>query len=368
MHPIFIFLSCLGISMALTPLVSKLAIKVGAVDRPNHRKVHTKKMPTLGGLAIFGAFFAGHLIFPGPDFPFQGMMLGGSMILAAGIVDDLWGLRPRWKLLVQFLAATVVIFYGQVYFPSFTLPFIGSVDAGVLGYILAYIWIMGSTNAINLIDGLDGLASGVSSIIFLTMYLLAVQVDDQFIMAYALIGAGSTMGFLIYNFHPAKIFMGDTGAMFLGYIIAILSMVGIRSATFDSLVVPVLILGVPVCDTLFALVRRKLKGQPVTQADKGHLHHILLRLNESQTKTVLMIYTISILFSTVAVVYNSLSPVVGVALMVTSYVVVRAILTTNFRKEKGENMLNNKSKRMITGVLALVMAISIILVPILAML
>ena len=179
------------------------------------------------------------------------------------------------------------------------------------------------TNAINLIDGLDGLASGVSSITFLTMYILAAPLNDYFIMAYALILAGSTMGFLIYNFHPAKIFMGDTGDMFLGYIIAVMAMMGFRNATFISFVVPIIILGVPVFDTFFAMVRRKLQGKPMTQADRGHLHHVLMRLNESQTKTVLIIYGISIFFSAVAVVYNTISTTVGVSIMLVAYVVVR---------------------------------------------
>lgn len=323
MNPIVIYLACLVIAMVLTPTVARLAILVGAVDKPNHRKVHSKHMPTMGGLAIFFAFFLGHLIFRYPHFQFQGIFYGGLIILAAGIVDDLFGLQPRWKLLAQFIATTVVIFYGQVYFHSFTIPYVGWVDPGFVGYIITYLWVIGMTNAINLIDGLDGLASGISSITFLTMYFLAAQVNDYFVMTYALILAGSTMGFLIYNFHPAKIFMGDTGAMFLGYIVAVMAMMGFRNATFISFVVPILILGVPVFDTVFAMVRRKIQGRPITQADKGHLHHLLMDLNRSQTKTVLIIYGISILFSAVAVIYDTVSPLMGVGLMGAGYILAR---------------------------------------------
>lgn len=336
-NPIVIYLSCLGLSMVMTPIVSRLALLLGAVDRPNHRKVHHKHMPTMGGLAIFGAFYVGHLVFRYPHFQFQGIFLGGLLILVAGMLDDLYGLSPKWKLLAQFLAATIVIFHGQVYFREMNLPFLGLVNPGIGGIFLAYLWIVGMTNAINLIDGLDGLASGVSSITFLTMYLMAAPMNDYFTMTYALILAGRTMGFLIYNFHPAKIFMGDTGAMFLGYVVAVMAMMGLRNATFSSFMVPVILLGVPVFDTLFAMIRRKLQGKPMTQADKGHLHHLLLKVNESQTKTVLIIYGISILLSAVAVVYNTISTTVGIVLMLLVYVVVRLITGSVLGKERDDD-------------------------------
>ncbi|MBF7096139.1 glycosyltransferase family 4 protein [Alkalibacter mobilis] len=337
MNPLLIYITCLAIAIGLTPLVSKVAIAVGAVDKPNKRKVHKVLMPTLGGLAIFGAFYAGHLLFRYPHYQFNAIFIGSLIILVTGIIDDIFDLSPKIKLLAQFTAASVVIFYGQLYFRSFTFPFIGVVDPGYLGCVVAYLWIIGMTNAINLIDGLDGLASGVSSITFLTMYYLAAQMNDYFIMTYALILAGSTMGFLIYNFHPAKIFMGDTGAMFLGYIISVMALMGFRNATFISFVVPVLILGVPVFDTLFAIIRRKLSGKSVIEADKGHLHHVLMAQNASQTKSVLIIYGISILFSLVAIVYNTISAQMGVVLVVCVYLMIRILSRKMFKNKEEPN-------------------------------
>ncbi|HCX64586.1 MAG TPA: undecaprenyl-phosphate alpha-N-acetylglucosaminyl 1-phosphate transferase, partial [Eubacteriaceae bacterium] len=205
------------------------------------------------------------------------------------------------------------------------LPFIGPIDPGYFGYLLAYFWIIGITNAINLIDGLDGLASGVGTITFLTMYVLAIFVNDYFVMTYALILAGSTAGFLVYNFHPAKIFMGDTGALFLGYIISVLSLMGFKNATFISFIVPIIILAVPLFDTFFAIVRRKMRGQSFSQADKEHLHHLLMTNNDSQRKTVLIIYAISLLFSGVAIVYSMVSPEIGVPMVIGMYVLIHNV-------------------------------------------
>lgn len=324
-QPILIYLTCLGIAVALTPIVSKVALSLGAVDKPNTRKVHTKLMPTLGGLAIFGAFYIGHLIFEYPHFQFGGIFIGSLIIVATGIIDDIYELSPKAKVLAQIAAATVVIFYGQLYFRSIDLPIVGEIRPGYFGYVLTYIWIIGITNAINLIDGLDGLASGVAAITFLTMFVLATQMNDYFVMTYALILAGSSTGFLVYNFHPAKIFMGDTGAMFLGYIISVLALMGFKNATFISFVVPILILGVPVFDTAFAIIRRKLRGQSFAQADKEHLHHLLMSSNASQTKTVLIIYGISALFSAVAIIYSLVSPNLGLIILVLVYITIEIV-------------------------------------------
>ncbi|NTW72974.1 MAG: undecaprenyl/decaprenyl-phosphate alpha-N-acetylglucosaminyl 1-phosphate transferase [Eubacteriaceae bacterium] len=320
-----IYLTCLGLSILMTPIIAKIAIKIGAVDKPNKRKVHTNLMPTLGGLAIYISFFIGHLLFKYPHFQFNAIFIGSLIIVVTGIFDDVYDLSPKGKLAAQFIAASIVIFYGQLHLETLELPIFGLIELGYFGYLFTYIWIIGITNAINLIDGLDGLASGVASITFLTMYVMAVSVGDNFVMTYTLILAGCTSGFLVYNFHPAKIFMGDTGALFLGYIISVMSLMGFENATFISFVVPILILGVPVFDTLFAIIRRKLKDQSVTQADKEHLHHLLMGTNRSQTKTVLIIYGISILFSLVAIIYSRVSPELGIVILIAVFIIIEVI-------------------------------------------
>lgn len=325
MEDIKVYLFCCAVSMAITPFIAKLALKIGAVDKPNKRKVHKQLMPTMGGLSIFIAFILGHALFGYPHFQFNAILIGAIIILISGIVDDKYEMSPKVKILFQLAAATVVIFYGGIYLKSITLPFIGRIQLTYLGYFATYLWIIGVTNAVNLIDGLDGLASGVSTITFMTMYILAIVEGDYFVMSYALILAGSCTGFLVYNFHPATIFMGDTGALFLGYIISVLSLMGFKNTTFISLIVPILILGVPVFDTFFAIIRRKLRGQSFAQADKEHLHHLLMTTNSSQTKTVLTIYGMSIIFSTVSVIYSQVSRELGLVILVILFILIQYI-------------------------------------------
>ncbi|MPW27187.1 undecaprenyl/decaprenyl-phosphate alpha-N-acetylglucosaminyl 1-phosphate transferase [Alkalibaculum sp. M08DMB] len=327
MKDLLVYIVCCSIAIAVTPIIAKISIKIGAVDKPNNRKVHEKIMPTLGGLSIFIAFVLGHVFFGYPHFQFKAIMAGSIIIIITGIIDDIYDLDPKLKLIAQMVAASIIIFSGGLYLRSINLPIIGLVELNYFGYFLTYLWIIGVTNAINLIDGLDGLASGVATITFMTMYILAIIEGDYFVMAYTLILAGASTGFLAYNFHPAKIFMGDTGAMFLGYIISVLALMGFKNATFISFVVPILILGVPVFDTAFAIIRRKLRGQSFAQADKEHIHHLLMTSNASQTKTVLIIYAISILFSAVAIIYTLVSPNLGFGILVVLFIIIQYIAT-----------------------------------------
>lgn len=323
MQDIYIYIVTCIAAIISTPIVSKIAIKIGAVDKPNHRKVHSKVMPSLGGLSIFVAFCIGHLLFYYPHKQFNALFIGGVIIIITGILDDIFDLSPKIKIIAQIIASSVVIFYGNLYLSSVNLPFVDTiVDLSYLGYALTFLWIIGITNAINLIDGLDGLASGVATITFITMYVLAILKQDYFVMTYALIMAGSSTGFLVYNFYPAKIFMGDTGALFLGYMLSVLSLMGFKNATFISFVVPILILGVPVFDTVFAIIRRKLRGQSFAQADKEHLHHLLMTTNSSQTRTVLTIYGISALFSIVSIIYSVVSAELGVIIIVVLFILI----------------------------------------------
>ncbi len=320
---------CFLVSILITPIVIKLAIKIGATDQPNKRKVHSKVMPRLGGLAIFVSFIVGFLILQ-PDSVYKWpIIIGSIIIIITGILDDLFELSAKWKLLGQLAAALVVIFNG-VDVEMVNLPFgIGELQLGYLTIPLTIIWIVGITNAINLIDGLDGLAAGVSSIALITISGMAIIMGDGFVLSIGVLVLFSTLGFLFYNFHPAKIFMGDTGALFLGYMIAVLSLLGFKNVTLISFIVPVIILGVPISDTFFAIIRRIVNKQPLSAPDKSHLHHCLLKLGYGHRKTVLMIYGMSAIFGLAAVVFSQAtvwgSLVVIVVLLIAIELIVEKI-------------------------------------------
>ena len=302
-----VFVICVLASLAITPLVKKMAIAIGAVDKPNYRKVHEKVMPRMGGLAIFISFMIGLLLLK-PQSPFNlAIVIGGVIIIITGVLDDRFELSAKAKLGGQLLAALVVVLYGGVKMEFITLPFGGEMEFGFLSVPLTILWIVGITNAINLIDGLDGLAAGVSSIALVTISLMAFMKGDVYVMSMALLVLGSTLGFLRYNFHPAKIFMGDTGALFLGYIIAVLSLLGFKNITVISLIIPIIILGVPISDTFFAIVRRKVNKQPLSAPDKSHLHHCLLRMGYTHRQTVIIIYALASMFGLAAVIFSKVA-------------------------------------------------------------
>ncbi|MDL5040046.1 glycosyltransferase family 4 protein [Heyndrickxia coagulans] len=294
---------CFMLTILLTPLIKKLAIRIGAVDKPNQRKVHMKVMPRLGGLAIFISFIAGVLLLQ-PDSPHSlPILLGSLIIVLTGIIDDIRELSPRVKLMGQLAAALVVVLSG-IHVEFINLPFGGQLEFGIFSIPLTILWIVGVTNAINLIDGLDGLAAGVSSIALLTISGMAIIMGDVYVTVLGLILMASTIAFLFYNFYPAKIFMGDTGALFLGYMISVLSLLGFKNVTFISLIIPALILGVPISDTFFAIIRRLVHKQPLSAPDKSHLHHCLLRLGFSHRQVVLIIYAIAAMFSLAAFIFS----------------------------------------------------------------
>lgn len=294
---------CFMLTILLTPLIKKLAIRIGAVDKPNQRKVHMKVMPRLGGLAIYISFIAGVLLLQ-PDSPHSlPILLGSLIIVLTGIIDDIRELSPRVKLMGQLAAALVVVLSG-IHVEFINLPFGGQLEFGIFSIPLTILWIVGVTNAINLIDGLDGLAAGVSSIALLTISGMAIIMGDAYVTVLGLILMASTIAFLFYNFYPAKIFMGDTGALFLGYMISVLSLLGFKNVTFISLIIPALILGVPISDTFFAIIRRLVHKQPLSAPDKSHLHHCLLRLGFSHRQVVLIIYAIAAMFSLAAFIFS----------------------------------------------------------------
>jgi UDP-GlcNAc:undecaprenyl-phosphate GlcNAc-1-phosphate transferase len=213
-------------------------------------------------------------------------------------------LSAKYKLIGQLTAALTVIFVGDLQVVFINLPFGRQLEFGFLSIPFTILWIVGITNAINLIDGLDGLAAGVSSIALITISGMALIQGNLYVVSVGLIVLVSTLGFLIYNFHPASIFMGDTGALFLGFIISVLSLLGFKNVTFISFVVPIMILGVPISDTIFAILRRIINKKPLSAPDKSHLHHCMLRLGFSHRQTVLLIYAMAALLGLVAVIYS----------------------------------------------------------------
>ncbi|MDQ0285089.1 UDP-GlcNAc:undecaprenyl-phosphate GlcNAc-1-phosphate transferase [Desulfofundulus luciae] len=321
-----------GITLTATPWVRRQAFRWGAVDRPNARKVHKDVMPRLGGLAVYAGFVTAVLVTIQPTRSLYGLLLGMTLIMLLGALDDLRGLSPRVKLAGQVVAAVVLLPLDvQVYFV--TNPFNGHiVDLGWLGIPITIFWVVAVTNAVNLIDGLDGLAGGVSCIAALTMAVVGWTQWQVFgaagqreVIMLALMLAAALLGFLRYNFHPAKIFLGDSGSMLLGYTLAVMAIMGLtKSVTAVSVLVPLVILGIPLLDTFFAILRRYHRHRPIFQPDKEHLHHQLLALGLSHRQAVLVIYGISALLGGSAVVLNLVATDQALALLVILAVVVIA--------------------------------------------
>jgi UDP-GlcNAc:undecaprenyl-phosphate GlcNAc-1-phosphate transferase len=325
MHTVFLpGVLALALAFGLTPVLRRVALRVGAVDRPGSRSVHKRAVPFLGGIGIFSAFAAGILAALVLDRhgldrrAMWGLLLGGALIVMTGLVDDagrMWGkripfladregrgLRPLFKLIPQ-VAAGIVLFHYGVRITFIENPFAtGAANAywylPMAGaFAVTVLWVVAVTNAVNLIDGLDGLAAGVSSISAATLLVISLEFPQNVGAGAAVICAvllASALGFLPWNFHPARIFMGDAGALFLGYALAAVSIVGqLKTVTAVSLAVPALALGIPVLDTALAIVRRWRARQLPGVADNGHLHHRLLDLGLTHRDAVLVLYVAS---------------------------------------------------------------------------
>lgn len=319
---ILAFFAALTISYLLTPYAKKLANKIGAIDVPkDNRRVHKKPIPRLGGIAIYLAFiitsvfisiFNSNLLYSSE---FRGILIGSTIIVLVGVIDDVKEISAKFKLLAQVTAAIIVVYSG-VTIDFINFPLINSesgyVFLRVFKYPLTIFWIVGITNTVNLIDGLDGLAAGVSTIASLSLAIVAFNIGQYNIGILLLILAGSTAGFLPYNFNPAQIFMGDTGSLVIGFLLATISVEGvIKKAATIAVFIPVLALGVPILDTTFAIIRRKLNGRPIMEADKGHLHHILLAKGFSQKQTVLTLYAISIILGGSAIIVSNATTILS---------------------------------------------------------
>ena len=302
---LFAFILALAISFACTPAVRMLAIKIKAVDVPkDNRRMHKVPIPRMGGLAIFAGFLVSVLFFVPLGTEFRSILIGALILVVLGIIDDIVALKPKTKFAGQIIAALIPALSG-VSIHGIVNPFVpGQYSTlGIFSIPLTVIWIVGITNAVNFIDGLDGLACGVSAIATVTMFIIAVLFGETYIALMMAALAGACLGFLPYNMNPAKIFMGDTGSMFLGYILATVSIQGLfKFYAVISFAVPFILMGLPIFDTGFAIVRRLLKGQSPLQADRGHVHHRLIDLGFDQKQSVAILYAFSALMGLTAVI------------------------------------------------------------------
>lgn len=343
------------ICLILTPIVIKLCRKYNIVDIPkDSRRVHSKPMPRIGGVAIVTSMLIGFLIYYllTKDIPsialnekFLGYIIGGLIIATMGLIDDLVNLRARYKFFFQ-LAAGLVVYYFGIRITGIKIPFIYPDMIDFVWWIdlpLTLLWIIGVTNAINLIDGLDGLAAGITAISATSLLIIFIATSaslEAIIISAVLVGA--VLGFLPYNFNPAKTFMGDVSANFLGFTMAVVSILGFaKGYTMIAIIAPVLVLGIPIFDTVFAMVRRFLKGQPMLKPDGGHIHHRLIKRGFSQRQAVILLYTITTLLCMLAVLLVA-KDFWKLILLILAFICfsIFGIVTTIHRKNKKTEEIN----------------------------
>ena len=294
------------LSLILVPIVSKVTKNLGIIAHTNKQTIHKGVIARTGGYAIYVSFLIGAMIFLKTDIKINSILIGGFIIFLTGFYDDIHDISPKLKMLGQIIAALVVIFYGGISLKGFTLPFLPDTVSYIIAIIITIAWIVGITNAVNLIDGLDGLCGGISIIVLVTISLTSLTYGRTDISSLSLLLAGAIGGFLVYNFHPASVFLGDCGALFIGYMIAVISLLGFgyKSSSFFTLGAPIIVLMVPIMDTIIAIVRRKVHHKSFSEADRGHLHHkLMFSLELGQTKSVLILYFVTFLFSLCSYLY-----------------------------------------------------------------
>lgn len=304
------------ISACLIPVVNKVALKLQIVAHMNERTIHHREIARLGGYAIYLSSLLGSVIFLKTDHQINAILIGGFIIFMVGLYDDVHDLSPKVKLLFEVISAIIVIVYGEIYIKGFV--YFPNDAITVLSGMVTLLWIIGITNAINLIDGLDGLSAGISIIVLVTISVTSILAGRSDIASLALVLAGSVMGFLFFNFHPAKIFMGDCGALYIGFMISVISLLGFgyNASAFFTLGAPIIVLMVPIMDTLIAIIRRKVHHKKFSEADRGHLHHnLMFKLKLGQRKSVLVLYLVTFLFSLTSYLYY-FDPVTGVVLFI----------------------------------------------------
>ena len=340
---VFVFVAC------IIPFIKKIALHIGAVDIPGGRHIHNKIMPKLGGLAVFLGFLLGYMLFCNQTPQMISILIGGFIILIFGIFDDIKRLPPSVQFVGQLASACVVVFYGNIVMQDIS-AYGFYLNFGVFAPYITILFIITFMNCLNFIDGLDGLAGGIATIFFVTITIVIsyTGIYNGLDASLSLVMIGATLGFLLHNFHPAKIFLGNSGSMFIGYMIAVISLLGFKNVTITSFIIPVLILAIPILDTLFAIIRRILKGESPTHGDRKHLHHQLLDMTSSQVKTVLIIYFINILFSFASIVYLTKNAKLGLIIYsILLILVLWIILTTDIifdRKKKREKRKEKNDK------------------------
>ena len=313
-YSLLLALGALAVTLLVTPLVIRIARRVGAMDQPGPRRIHAEPVPTLGGfalaIAVLGVAWLARAL-PGPAQllemrPLLGLTLASIPILAMGAVDDLRGARPWVKLAIQVCAALTLVLFGYGV-PLITNPMGGAIESGYFNLPLTVIWVVIVINAINLIDGLDGLASGAVLIASMSLWWVARSHGDFYVMFISSLLAGSTLGFLRYNFPPARVFMGDTGSNFLGLALAATSLLENRKGTATvTLLFPLVAMGLPIADSLLAFMRRASRGTPVFRPDSEHIHHRLLRLGLSPRNALFVLWYLCLYLGVMAVVLAAL--------------------------------------------------------------
>ncbi len=333
------------VTALVTPLSILLAPKLGAMDVPkDKRRVHNKPMPRFGGIAIYAGIMVGLALFAQAQRHLPAIMVGCTLIYILGAVDDLKGMKPIVKLIGQIICATVVFAMGLRI--SFVTNWFGEghMDLGIaVCYIVTVLWLVAITNAVNLVDGLDGLAAGISAISALSIAYVSYIHGWYPPTICMMVVAGACLGFLPFNFHPAKTFMGDGGSQLLGFAIASLSILGtVKSATLVVVVIPALVLGLPIIDTIMAIVRRTLRHQSIGTADKEHLHHRILRAGFGQRRAVLLMYSVSGIMGITAILYSRELFIECIGLVFLAAIIVGVILT-----DTGTNKVSLKGYRIL---------------------
>ena len=309
-HNIFVIVGvCFMASLVFVEMMKRVAKFLKVLDYPNDkRKIHKEPMPLLGGLGIFFAFLLGYMIFAPKDNLMLSILISSFLIMLLGLFDDMTKsetpMPNKYKVIVQLVVAAIVVFYGGLVLSQAKI-FGLTIKLGIFAKPITMLIIVACINAVNLIDGLDGLCAGVSSIYFLTIAIIGFILNKfgGFDVILSLMMLGCTLGYLVHNFPPARIYQGDAGSTFIGLMIAVICLIGFKTTTLTSLIMPMLLLAIPIMDTGFAILRRKLKGQPIDQADKEHLHHQFLKKFDKK-KSLLAIYLINIIFSITTIFYT----------------------------------------------------------------
>lgn len=303
-HVLLNWIATIFISLIITPLIKKLSFKIGAVDKPSKRRMNDKIMPTMGGLVIYiSTFLSLFFLQPIDNTYVIPLFIASTIIILTGIVDDIREIKPILKLIGIFVAALIIYYMANIRVDVLKVPLLGTFEFGWMSLPITILWIVGITNSINLIDGLDGLANGVSIIALTTMGIIGyffLSFNNIIITIFVFTIVSAAIGFLPYNFFPASIYLGDTGALFLGFIISVVSLQGLKNATFVSFIIPIIALGVPITDTFFAIIRRVLNKTSISAADKNHMHHKLLQLGMTHRQAVLFLYGVALTFSIIA--------------------------------------------------------------------